>query len=556
MNDRLRTHDQDDANPVRLNEEKPSLVSLAATAWRWGVLALRVILPAAVIWLVWRELKTLDWVGAKAILQSSDTSLIAAALGATTIALAIMGFYDLLAFRSTPALGSLKRWRIGVLIFSWTNFLTLGPIAGPVLRLWLYRRGGMTSEAIGAGLARLYVGVFSGLAGWILASLAPIGSGASAIVWLVALTLAVSICLTILVGKTLQLKGPLARSPTPWPRLAALGVVGVLDWAGVLAVFTLTGQAVGGSLDILSSARTLFLGQAAGIASMIPGGLGSADAVWLKLLAHAGASPEQAAAHILLFRIIFYLTPWAVAMVMMYTLFAVRWKHAAKWQRRILAATTMVNGFYLLLSAATPAVSSRLHAVSQRLPLGAIEASHAMSIIAAATLLYLARGLVRGYHAAYTLAAVSLLASAAAHLLKGGDMEQAATSVALLILLVGARRAFPKRGRIPIGWELALSVGAASIAFFLIAGFVAFNKIPYHNDLWLTFSAKAEASRFLRGAVVVVSIALLISLRQAIRPVSRQIVPSEDDIDRAVEFIQTSSAISNHLMVAVGDKGV
>ncbi len=241
---------------------------------------------------------------------------------------------------------------------------------------------------------------------------------------------------------------------------------------------------------------------------------------------------------------------------MMYVLFAMRWKHAAKWQRRVLAAAALVNGFYLLLSAATPAVASRLHAVSARLPLGAIEASHAVSIIAAATLLYLARGLSRGYRAAFTLAVVSLIASIGAHLLKGGDYEEATVSAVLLVLLVGARRAFPKRGRVPIGWELALSVGAASIAFFLIVGFLAFRKIPYHNELWLTFSAKAEASRFLRGAGLLGSITLLIWLRQAIRPVTRQIIPSEDDIDRAVEFIQTRSPLSNHLMVAVGDKGV
>ena len=552
----VRVPEKDDANPGRLNEEEAPLVSRVAMVWLWSVRALRVILPAAVVWLVWHELKTLDWRDAKAILRASDTGLIGVALGATAIALVVMGAYDWLAFRSTPTLSPFRRWRIGVLIFSWTNFLTLGPIAGPVLRLLMYRRGGMTPEAVAGGLTRLYVGIFSGLAGWIIATLALLGVGDDSIMTLVALALLASISLTIVVGKMLQIKGPLAGERTHWTKLAALGVVGALDWAGVLAVFALCGLAVGAQLHIISTARALFLGQVAGIASMIPGGLGSADAVWLKLLAHAGETTEQAAAQILLFRLVFYLTPWVTALVMMYVLFAVRWKHAAKWQRRVLATAAFVNGFYLLLSAATPAVASRLHAVSQRLPVGAIEASHAVSIIAAATLLYLARGLSRGYRAAFLLAIVSLIASVGAHLLKGGDFEEAATSMVLLILLIGARGAFPRRGRIPIGWELALSVSVASIAFFLIVGFIAFSKIPYHNELWVTFSARAEASRFLRGAVLLGSIALLIALRQAIRPASRWVTPSQDDVDRAVEFIQSSAALSNHLMVAVGDKGV
>jgi len=546
----------ENANPRRLNQEGSPVVSLAALAWLWSIRTLRVVLPVAVVWLVWHELKTLDWRDAEAILRSSDMGPIVAALGATAIALAAMGCYDWFAFHSTPTLGPTKRWSVGVLIFSWTNFLTFGPIAGPVLRLLLYRRGGLTSAAIAAGLTKLYIGIFGGLGGWVIATLAPISKNDASIVFLVTIALLASVSVTIALGKLLQLKGPLAGVRTPWTKLAALGVVGMLDWAGVLAVFALCGLAVGTRLHIVLAARALFLGQVAGVISMIPGGIGSADAVWLKLLAHAGATTEQAAAQILLFRIVFYLTPWVTAMVVMYLLFAARWRRAAKWQRRVLAAAAFVNGLYLLLSAATPAVASRLQAVAQRLPISAIEASHAASIIAAATLLYLARGLSRGYRAAFIFAVVSLIVSAGAHLLKGGDFEEATSSVGLLVLLIGARSAFHKRGRIPIGWEPALFVGAVSVAIFLIIGFVAFSKIPYHGNLWITFSAKAEASRFLRGAALLTSISLLVTLRQAMRPVSRWIRPSEDDIDRAVEFIQSHAVISNHLMVAVGDKGV
>ena len=50
----------------------------------------------------------------------------------------VMGLYDVIAFRHTRSRWT-ERWRYGAVAFAWSNFLTLGPLAGPAMRFWLYR---------------------------------------------------------------------------------------------------------------------------------------------------------------------------------------------------------------------------------------------------------------------------------------------------------------------------------------------------------------------------------------------------------------------------------
>ena len=64
----------------------------------------------------------------------------------TGLNVAVMGLYDVVAFRHTRA-RPLERWRYGAVAFAWSNFLTLGPLAGPAIRLWLYR--GTVDRALG-----------------------------------------------------------------------------------------------------------------------------------------------------------------------------------------------------------------------------------------------------------------------------------------------------------------------------------------------------------------------------------------------------------------------
>jgi len=338
--------------------------------------------------------------------------------------------------------------------------------------------------------------------------------------------------------------------------LGRLGLVSFFDWGLTLLSFSLLIHAVGAGIGFENAARTMFTGQFTGILSMIPGGLGSADAVWFKGFHLSGVSHETAGAAVLVFRTGYYLLPWAAALLVLYCALVRGSDRVQYWQRRIIAGAVMLNAVLLLLSAATPALRERLDSVEKIVPLGAIEVSHALATVAAALMLYLVRGLSRGYRGAYLFTLALLGASAIAHPLKGGDYEEAVVSLVLMGLLIGIRGAFTRKGRVPIGWELVLAAGVGASALFLISGFTAFEKIPYHSELWVTFMEKAEASRFLRAGALLVLIAIAFAARQALKPVSLWVSPSPEEIERATVFAKAYADSADALLVGGGDKGV
>jgi phosphatidylglycerol lysyltransferase len=531
-----------------------------AAAWKWARRALVLGIPVLLIWLVWSELHALDIHKVRAVLADADPGLAALGIAAAFAAIFVMGFYDAVAFPRGVAgtLGFWKRWSLGAVLFGWTNFVSLGPFGGPALRILAYRRFGLTGPEITRGFLGHYLGTSAGLIAWLAAAWAPLGIGAVPNAGRIALALLLSVLLPIAVAR---IAVPLLRRHRYGAELdnlplARLGVVSFFDWGLTLLSFWLLARAVGVDLEEAGAARTVFTGQFAGLLSMLPGGLGSADAVWFKGFDVMGVAHEAAAAAIVAFRGGFYLVPWSTALVSIYIYLASRSDRVRRWQRRAVAGAVMVNSILLLLSAATPALSDRLSVIAKVVPLGAIEASHALSVATAATMLFLVRGLLRGYRSAYLVAMVMLAASAIAHPLKGGDYEESFAALVLMVLLFGVRGAFTRRGRTPIGWELTIAAGIGAIALFLVSGLAAFERIPYRHDLWVTFADKAEASRFLRGGALLATITIAAILRQATRPVSLFVVPTEDEIQKAEAFAMKHADSADPLLVGGGDKGV
>lgn len=531
-----------------------NLGDLKSERWRRVGRVLRIVLPLGVAWLVWHELHALNYGEIRADAVRADRRLLGLGVVTTFATLAIMGLYDVIAFDDHAKLPKWRRWCAGALIFAWTNFLTLGPVGGPALRFLVYRRAGVTPAEMVRSLARMYVGVFAGLGAWlavVLPSWEWLGfwmrAGAAAVLAPTASAAALAV-----LGRLHRL----TASPGSARRAAVLGFIGFLDWGFVALTFVLAARSLGVDVPDGHMVRTLLVGHAAGIASMIPGGLGSADAVWLAMLTHAGVGSATAGAVIVLFRLVFYVLPWALSLLVLYVLLARRWAPALVWQRRILAGAVGVNALLLLASAATPIVAARRSILDELVPVGVMETTHVLAVVAAGVMLYVMRGLLRGYRSAYLITGAMLAASVVAHLLKGGDYEESLLAVALLLLLLGAPRAFPRRGRVPIGWELALATLAGSVGFFVIVGVLAFRKTEYSNDLWTHFGLHADAGRFLRGAAVLGGVGIGFLVRMAMKPPSEWIEATGAEIDRAVAMIKKWSAHAAPLGVANGDKGV
>jgi len=290
--------------------------------WRLGKRLLQVVLPVAVIVLVWREVHTLDLSGVWAVLREADVRLAAGGVAVAFLSVAVMGLYDAVAFPRGVS-GSLtfaKRWLFGLVLFAWTNFISMAAIGGPAIRVYAYRRFGLTGAEITRGFVGHYIGSSAGVMACLLAAWLPGVSGIMGNIIRAAIGLLAALMIALVVGRLVivVLRRHHYGSELVGIPLARLALVSFLDWGLTLLSFDLLIRSVGIEIDPTDSARTVFTGQFTGIVSMIPGGLGSADAVWFKGFDLLGIPHHVAAAGVMLFRAGFYLLPWLAASVVIF----------------------------------------------------------------------------------------------------------------------------------------------------------------------------------------------------------------------------------------------
>jgi lysyl-tRNA synthetase class 2 len=144
---------------------------------------------------------------------------------------------------------------------------------------------------------------------------------------------------------------------------------------------------------------------------------------------------------------------------------------------RLLALSALVVGVMGIISAATPEMADRVRLMRGVLPPGWPEGARVLTMACAIGLVFLARSLWRRRHRAWQLAILVVLASAAAHLAKGLDFEEAAISLVLLVALVHWRKRFDVPGD-PASVRLGLGLFAALTA---IVAFVLAVEIPGHD---------------------------------------------------------------------------
>jgi len=149
----------------------------------------------------------------------------------------------------------------------------------------------------------------------------------------------------------------------------------------------------------------------------------------------------------------------------------VRWRAQSRRVPNVLAALTALFGLLTLVSALMPAQRDRVHELSLLIPDPASATATAVAAAAGVLLLQLARGLRRRKRRAWRAAVAVLGLLVAAHVLKGLDVEEATLSLALLIVLVGARAEFQAKGD-PTTRVLALQAAVVLPLVGLVSGMV------------------------------------------------------------------------------------
>ena len=261
---------------------------------------LPVLIIAAVVALTWQTLRQVHPQAVVQQLHAISPPWLTLAAAITALNIAVMGLYDVIAFSQTRT-RALERWRYGAVAFAWSNFLTPGPFAGPAIRFWL-PAGGRTQLGSENGVLSITIAFASGPLGWTLATfIVPMRSTVPNAI-LLTLTAAALVYACVYVGRFVAVRIERFDEIDPSPR-AALGpaLIGWLDWLLAGVAFLACLHATNATIADVVSIRKFFIGQAIGLASLVPGGFGSGDVFWL---ANLPLSAGRSAAALVAYRVV------------------------------------------------------------------------------------------------------------------------------------------------------------------------------------------------------------------------------------------------------------
>jgi phosphatidylglycerol lysyltransferase len=344
--------------------------------------------------------------------------------------------------------------------------------------------------------------------------------------------------------------------------------VSSLDWFFAAAVLYLLLPPDTG-ISIFHFIGIFLLGQLAGLASQIPGGLGVFEMVMVLLLPESVKNAEVVGA-LLSFRILYYFAPLMLAGLLFGgfeffhrhikqdRLSTTQAKNIYRLAPQVFAAITFAAGAILMISGTIPPLQARMEFLSKLLPLLAIDMSHFAASIVGLCLLLLAVGIQQRVSAAYYTVIGFLIAGIVLALLRGMHFGVAAVLGVTLLMLIPARREFNRRAllveqRFTLEWTMAVVLVMLTSLWL---GLFAIRNVGYSDELWWQFSLRGDASRLLRAGVGVTVVLLAVSVHRLLRPaVYRQSFPGRDQIDRARAIIRTSQNPSASLAL-LGDKSL
>ena len=538
---------------------------------------LSVVLLAGAFWVLHRELAAHHPRDIARAITALPSHTILAALGVTALCYLVLPLYDALGLRYVGhPLGARRTMLTGFTAYAFSQTLGFSWLTGGSIRFRLYSGWGLSATEIGQVIA------FASLTLW-LGALTVCGAALvtgsqavlatfplPAVVTRVAGGLMVAVALGYLVlcllrRRTVTLAG--WEIPIPSPRMAgAQLLLGVTDWTLAATVLWILLPA-GSHAPFAAFVGVFVVAQFLGVVSNVPGGLGVFEGLVLLLL--KGEVPAASiVGSLVMYRAVYYLTPFAVAALGLAT-YELRQRRdtvsrvaqaATRWLPplvpRALAVTTFAGGAILLYSGALPAEGTRLGWLGDLLPLSVIELSHFVGSLAGVGLLILAWGIWNRLDGAFHTTELLLGAGIAASLLKGLDYEEAVVLSVILLTLAGARGQFTRRAsflHLPFspGWTVA--VGTVVVTSFWL-GLFAFRHVPYQGDLWWRFALRGDAPRFLRATVGVVAATAAFALVRLLRAAPPRVTASTPD---ELARIQPALALAQRTyasLALLGDK--
>ncbi len=358
-----------------------------------------------------------------------------------------MVFYDVLLVRilgkKVPRIELLEK---SFIANSFSNLIGFGGLAGAMLRAYFLNKLEQDKRRLLAVIAAVSLFYLTGIS--VFAWVAAIGFPHFPLYrdskWLYFTVIVVCLYLPVFLAihsyKTQKEPQPLITVKMR----TGLIIVSIIEWAAVFGAIYL----LSGILEMDISMAQLFpiyvAAACAGIISMIPGGLGSFDLVFIWGMQELHIPQEQVLVLLLLYRIGYYFIPFFISLVFFVKLYWQKWNQS--WNdlpkaivqgtsHILLTVLVFLSGLILLLSASLPGIISRLKIAGELVAFPVINVSHQLTVAAGFLLLGLSRGIEYRVKRNYEITIIALILAALFSIFKGIDYEEAIFLITVALLL-------------------------------------------------------------------------------------------------------------------------
>ncbi|SEP16270.1 bifunctional lysylphosphatidylglycerol flippase/synthetase MprF [Paenibacillus sp. OV219] len=443
---------------------------------------LQILIPAAVIaFIYWEgknEFQRMDWTGTLHTLHHMKPATVLYLFGTALIAVAAVSVYDFVLRRHFKIPISL--W--DTFCYAWVantsnSVIGFSGIAGAAFRTFFYRKRKIPMQTITASIAFLSTITITGLSilSWAgIFGILPIHTIVNVHPWMLIAVWATALYLpgyvflqrTSFYAKWLNRNLPRMKGST----IAASIGASLLEWVCAGICFWLIGTCLLPGLTLADALGIYTVSAITGLLTMAPGGIGGFDLTALLGLQQLGYPADKTTAVLVLFRLLYYLFPWLIGLVIAASDVAmVRDKTIDpddenfenglnSWQRIwhlpnqfklvgelgvwSLGKLVFASGFVLLLSAALPGLLYRLHISDELLSAPLMKLSHHFSVIIGLFLIVLSWGISHRVKRAYQLTLFLLCAGAVFTFSKAFDIEEALFLLIVALLLWISRDRF------------------------------------------------------------------------------------------------------------------
>lgn len=538
---------------------------------------LSIVIVSAAFWVIYNTLQTISLADVKAQVHALPAeSLILALMIAVSSYIAITG-YDVIALNHIKREVEYSRAATAAFLASvFGNNIGFAMLTGTSIRYRIYSQIGLSAVEVAAVSSMCALTTILGM-GVIFALAMVLQSGNELQTDLpfspVLMHYAGWLILAVIAGYILYSKNkPLTINLRNWsirlPASATIVKQILLATANLTLVALLIYVLLPSGTDVsfLAFLGVFALALIAGSASNVPGGIGVFESVIL--LGLPEISPAALLASILMFRVIYYLTPLVIASIMFTYHEMMRKKehiegiHDSTFDAlhefgpQILSMLVLVAGIILLLSGSIPVGFDR-ELLVLHIPLSVVELSHLFGAATGVCLFVAARGISRRLHAAFWLAVVLLITGMITSLFKGLGFREASALFLILSLLWYSRAQFYRKASLfeegfPVEWVTLLSVTLVTTIWL---GLFSFKDIVYSSDLWLQVGFDDDYSRFLRSIVFVLMVSAVITAYNLLRPDPLPQRPETDVLDK-IRSILSNTKDTRSDLVLLGDKRI